>query len=456
MSGFPLHLLTLFLLLFGLVAFTLFVGKGRSFLPSLVVEGMFLLVSAVCLVYSAAHALDVAWTTVFFFYLLVLAFFLADWLFRMFFRSFFHHSDKAPSSFSAPHEVRLRWWVLLLVLAFFSAIAAWQGLSIIRQVRARYGAAAIAGWLDYLTKARLMATSNLLDTPYLLSQLLALEKALSFVLGFLFVSNVVFYGFKWRDLLFLLPLPLYVLSIILTTGRTELIYLFCVVFFSFLFAMGKKYAHAPKGKLRTGAVSLVGIALFALAFLLLGSIRKSSTSNDGFTASVYKYLGEPISLLDYFFAHSSAKNTLFGEHTLYSLYGFLHALGIPVAALPNSHLEGYYIGGVLSNVYSLFVRWVMDYGYVGTIGLTFFWGLVYSFFVSYEEERKSFGFYELLVSWLFYPLVLIAIEDGFIATYSLSFFYFVIYLALFYYLFVGRKRGCFYDPEGGRQPLAVA
>jgi oligosaccharide repeat unit polymerase len=451
----PFHVLTLFLLLFALVCFTLYVGKGRSFFPSLVVEGMFLLTSAVCLVYSALHNLDIAWTTVFFFFLVILAFFLADWLFRMFYRSFFH-APRARAPFFAPAEVHLSWWLALLIFLFFAFIVAWQGWSVIKQVQARFGADAISGWMDYLTKAREMATSNLLDTPYLLAQLLAIEKALSFVLGFLFVSNVVFYGFKGRYLWYLLPLPLYVASIILTTGRTELIYLFCVVFFAFLFAMGKKYAHSRQGKIRTGAVALVGIGLFALAFLFLGSIRKSSTTHDSFAGSIYKYLGEPISLLDYYFAHASEPNTLFGEHTLYSLYAFLHTLGVPVASLPNSHLEGVYIGGVLSNVYSLFIRWVMDYGYVGTLGLTFFWGLFYSFLVSHEEERGSFGFYELLVSWLFYPLVLISIEDGFIATYALSFFYFVIYLALFYYLFAGRQPRCLYEPKGTRAGLFPA
>jgi oligosaccharide repeat unit polymerase len=428
---FPLWIFLLFVVFVTLFALCFYLGEGHPFYPSFIVTGMFSLVSFVSFVYSWANGLDISFPSFAVLSLLVLAFVVGDCLFRSFYNTYL---AKPALPFEKPLRLSVRWYWCLLAALLIAGVVAWQAKNLYDDVFSYFGPGTQpTNFSEFVKAARLLATNNLYSEPYLLSQLLALEKCLCYVFLFLFLRNLIFWGYKGRDLWLLAPWPFYLVSMFLTTGRTE--FIMALVFFVLVLALGlqKKYAYTKKGNLRLGLYSLPLIALFLVAFFSNWVGRVAHPLD----YLLFNYMGSSINAFDAVITSSQEPVTRFGEDTLYSLYSLLNTLtkgGIP--ALPNAKMDGVEVGEVWTNIYTGYYRWIIDYGYLGALSFSFFWGSAYSWLFSKIANKAHFNFWFLIAAWLVYPLVFLAIEDGFIAIYSFSLLYSVVYLLFFYWLFI--------------------
>jgi oligosaccharide repeat unit polymerase len=267
------------------------------------------------------------------------------------------------------------------------------------------------------------------------------------VFGFIF--NLFFYGFHLTDILLLVPLPIYFFSSILTTGRTDLIFLFCVVIFSIFFCAQKRFNYSFLVNLLLVLFSVIAGVSF-VAFFFFANFNKYGGIGD-FSLELFRYSGSAINALDIFLNSAQPRTSIFGQHTLYSIFSLLFRLGFGVPALPNAALPATMIFKISTNIYTVYLRWIIDYGFFASFLISFFWGLIYSYFFCSFESKQRIGYSAVVLAYLMYPVVFSSIEDGFIATYSFSLLYNGVYMYAAWILFTQRNNICkFYFASRGK------
>lgn len=435
-ASFPTNVCILLVYFIFLDFVLIILGRKKMFYPSLVLSGMFTITCAVSFLFSNSYGYDIRVNTVVVIILMSLAFVSGDVLFRFFYRSCIKKQPEAPKTITVPSRFVFHWWLFIIVLALLAGVTYLQYKTEMSLVT-EYLKAEPESFYDFLHTARIMATNNILSLPTYLNQLMAIIKCVSYVLIFGFIFNITFYRFNLSDLLFLVPLPIYFVSMVLTTGRTDMIFFFGVMIFSIFFCIQKRSRYDSVGNVLIALSCLILGFAFCLIFFATGKLKYGGGSS---LDTVYNYIGSPITNLDVYLNGVSSETTIFGEHTLYSLYNLLAKFGLNVPSLPNASLPGVTYPNFSSNIYTMFLRWIMDFGLAGCFLLSFFWGTVYSLFFLKAEDNQGISFFLLVLAYLMYPLMLSSIEDGFIATYSFSLLYNVIYMYIVWRVFAPKNR----------------
>lgn len=235
-------------------------------------------------------------------------------------------------------------------------------------------------------------------------------KNFAYLFSYIYLYNRIY--FRKKSFICLLPIFMFVPFIILSTGRTEFIYLiaFLTVIGSIFFMQCHNWN--PMYTFKIIRIGFIGFLCFLLLFIFVGALKSSTIiSKAGDTLAFYSGLSIPS--LDYYFEHQPyPRGELFGEHTLFGIYGILHRMfpdTIPSLFIPAEMVNFYHVRG---NVYTALRRYHQDFGYLGLYLIMFFIGFLYSFlFLKVNRTAKRHGllFYGLILP----PLVEMSIEERF-------------------------------------------
>ena len=237
-----------------------------------------------------------------------------------------------------------------------------------------------------------------------------LIKNIAYVFSYIFLYNKIICKKKHIAFEFL-PVAIFIPYIILTTGRTEFIYLITVwIICGSVFYMQTK-AWNPYYTGRIIRIGIFGIMFFLLVFVLVGSLKSTSLWENVFD-SIAKYTGFSIPSLDIYFKNVPyPENTYFGEHTLFGIYAILKKFN---ASLPEFYAPWEFVNAyrVRGNVYTIIRRYHQDYGYFGLYFMMFFLGFFYSFlYLKFNNKRRNMGI--LFYAFIFSPIVEMSIEERF-------------------------------------------
>lgn len=207
-----------------------------------------------------------------------------------------------------------------------------------------------------------------------------------FMYTFFFINNVIIHKENWKKhILFLVP-PILLCTMTLITGvRTYILRLcvFCMICGYILLQHKRGWKITTQSKfIRIIVIALVVIlVVFSRLQSLLG--RDVSGSTDGFTV-VSNYVGAPIIHFGQYIQNPPPPNKVLGQETFVGVWNVAYKLGITEQAYLAHEEHRRLTNTDTGNVYTLFRRFIQDFGIGGMCILT----ILLSWLFSYFYNRK--------------------------------------------------------------------
>lgn len=271
-----------------------------------------------------------------------------------------------------------------------------------------------------------------LDVPRLIGWSLNFVSVNGFIFLYIFIYNKVIA--KKNCFIYLLPFSFHFLLQVLSTGRTGFIRMivFSFVCFAFLY-LGNK--NSLKKQIKLVNIAFLGLMIFFVIFIFAGSLKSTNLMRHAFS-SISFYAGMSIPSLDSWLEKSTAAQ-YFGEETLTALYNIFYKLGfpIPIEHTYYKHLEFINFNGTIGNVYTVFRRFIHDYGYFGMYLIMCFCGMFFSFWLRSLRAKNGFGI--MAYAYCFYAVAMVSIDEQFATSFfSSTFIVTIFFMWIFYKLLV--------------------
>ena len=267
--------------------------------------------------------------------------------------------------------------------------------------------------LQYARTADLNKFGTFSKRNFLARQSSVIVRSAAYVFSYIFLHNAIF--FNKKNFSQLIPVLLFFPFMLLSTGRTQFIYLIASwIIFGTVFFMQTK-AWNPKYTAKIVCFGIIGMLTFLLLFVISGSFKSSRILENALDTIAF-YAGLSIPSLDLYFENVPyPPNQIFGEHTLTGIYSVLRHFSdaIPWLYTPWSDFATFH--NVRGNVYTVIRRYHQDFGYIGLYMMMFFLGFFYSFlYLKFNRKQKNLGL--LLYAMIFAPIVEMSIEERFFMT----------------------------------------
>lgn len=263
-------------------------------------------------------------------------------------------------------------------------------------------------------------------------------KAISYIHIFIFFYINIFEGFRIKNLFLLSPFIIYFGFIILSTGRTEIIYILIYTLLIFSVLYQQKYNFSFKATKRIFLFGMLSLLVFFVIFILAGLLTGKTQGR-----SIYKlisiYTGSSLPALNLYINTSQNFNIYFGENTFFRVYSILRKLGYEIPQLYPPY-EFIYFGGISTNIYSAIRRYYEDFRIEGLFLIVFILGIFYGLFFYYASYKKNHFFVLILYAAICFPIFEFPIEERFfMKVFPTIFIYDFISLGITYYLLVYRN-----------------
>lgn len=180
------------------------------------------------------------------------------------------------------------------------------------------------------------------------------------------------------------------------------------------------YYSNVKNKHRTFANKLIikkviKVAVIVLIiFVGLGMMRDSLIGNWINQVSIYSSSG--IIGLDIFINSNTNEPILFGQTTFRGIYNILRMFGVDIPVVAERHVT-FGWNGNYSNIYTVFRPYIDDFGFVATIFIMFFLGIVFGNAWNHFQKKDNHFINVIYGSYFGFALVLFATSEMFFRTY---------------------------------------
>ena len=304
-----------------------------------------------------------------------------------------------------------------------------------------YTNGSVKGLLDLTTSVRMASyrSGELVKHSSLLQQGLYVCRMLAYLYSYMICQNLLILHRK-INILYCIPVFLYLIQALLSTGRTEFIYiLYGILVIAYYLNMSQK-KWVPKGETKFFKYIVAGTAIFLFVFLSISNSRVGKNVSPLKTLSTY--IGSPIYALNTYInnygIHSNA--THFGAETQSLYYSLMRAYnGSSISS--EAVLPPVYIGAEssMTNIYTAIRRYLHDFGLFGMCFIMLLLGWIYS--KLFNSLKSHFSPLRILVySFISYSLVEIAIEERFFSNFvTARSFYCIFYLVILYILLFERR-----------------
>lgn len=272
--------------------------------------------------------------------------------------------------------------------------------------------AATNTWFDNAFYAYRMITSHSedIDTEQYMdgkiNQAMKIVIVSGFLYAYFFINNVFVCKQRIKkNVLFILPPFILCVMTIMTGVRTNILRLcvFCLICSYILFQFKRNWKICIPWKfikIMIGSLVIILIIFFTLQSVLG---RSEGGSVDGFTV-ISNYAGAPIVHFNQYIQKPPPTNEVFAQETFTGVWNALYKLGLTnkkyLAHEEFRHLTSTDSG----NVYTLFRRFIQDFGVLGMCVMT----ILLSYFFSYVYNRK------IRLQRLNYRTMIIIIEYGYV------------------------------------------
>lgn len=329
-------------------------------------------------------------------------------------------------------NVRISAKMTVAVVLFMLAVTFFQYRRVLQ-----YADDGVRGILNIIASARNNSYEvGSIDYGAILWQALYMCRALAYIYIY-YLCHLIQYS-RGGKALCILPVGIYFLQALLSTGRTELIYfIYAVLLLNYCASMSKNGWRAS-GNTKYILQVIVGFALFIAIFLVLSNLRSSGN----LISRLNLYIGSSVSALDDYIAANglSASAAYFGEYTQHFLYSVLQLFGLTgrdsVAVMPAVTMQN----GMTTNIYTALMRYIHDFSVLGALIIMFAVGFIYSRLFRRCCITGKTGLGMIVYAYVSYPVVEMAIEERIFSTLLVARSLFCIIYMIIFYLLLCRKR----------------
>lgn len=273
----------------------------------------------------------------------------------------------------------------------------------------------------------------------------------SFVLQGIYASRALAYIYMYvicynkflkkesYSILYYIPLSLYFIQIVLSTGRSEFIYFFYGFFVLGYILQKTRVGWGKRNDKMYLKYLLGGSFLFFSIFSYIASLRNEGESD--IIETIGHYVASSLPAFDQYLEKNGieANSTFWGEQTQVLYYSILNSLGVssekPVYTMEPITLKN----GDYTNIYTCLCRYIHDYGLLGCLFILFFLGFLYSKMFYSLKNSCAYDYKLIWYSFLSYPLTEFAIEERFFSNMlAARSFYICFYIWLFYKLLLNK------------------
>ncbi len=283
-----------------------------------------------------------------------------------------------------------------------------------------------------LTSARSILASGEGSKGFLGRVVLATNRGISYYMIYVILYNMVLCRHKNR-IVYYIPIVLFLLQAILTTGRTVFIRIIVYTFFIFVIFYISKYGTKGNKINKIVFIGIGALVVFFVLFTLIGKLLGKGIYNSALDV-IYYYSGSSIYLFNQYIASGAQpESAFFGEHTLYGIYNVLHYIFPSIEHVKNPALDFMYIPHWYSNIYTAFRRYYQDFGLAGVIYMPLFLGMFYGYLEKKAKSDLNRRWNTIFYAYSIYPIIEIAIEERFLVNFvSFSTFFEVSVLYILY------------------------
>lgn len=267
--------------------------------------------------------------------------------------------------------------------------------------------------------------TNIIKTirPYIENQSVSLSRWMNYrhvvalvlasVFSYMFLFNIFYSKFKFRDLMLVLPITLYIPFMIFTTGRMAM-----MSFGIFIFVLGtllyQKSKNYTKKSTYNALIFFAISGILFIAFFLFMGFFTGKIANENHTVSMIlaHYAGVSLPAFDKAIHTIYTDNGFVGSHTLLGIYRILSRIGMDVPSV-DIFLPFVKFNGIDTNVYTAEWRYYQDFGIFGMSAIMWILGATYTFFYNCLKYGKHSSFSFILYTSISFPLLLSSIDERF-------------------------------------------
>lgn len=271
------------------------------------------------------------------------------------------------------------------------------------------------GLLNMLSYARLVNVDNenFERIGFVLKYGHYFSRAYTYYIIYCIIHNhFTFYGKKTPIFQFI-PVILYIVQAILTTGRTQIMYLVIYIFMLMVINLKIRSNWSNINDFKIIKRGIIAVLIILSSFWIIDiSLRGSIYGNTrGIFSTFSKYISSSLIALDNFL-NNPIRDDYFGKETLYNFYSLLNRVGLNFEVY-SSPLEFTTFSGVSTNIYTALRRYIHDFGIVGMVIIQFTLGSVYSYSFKSIKYRKRIGKGLIFYCMMIYPVFFSFIEERF-------------------------------------------
>lgn len=308
--------------------------------------------------------------------------------------------------------------LLMAVLAYFSFQ---EFQSVAEQVRAGAAAAAEAAQaaeeaadvesMSMFKLVRHAVEAKEVELSRWMNYRLMVAQMITYVYMFIFLHNLIFFGFRFSSLPALLPMAAYAPFMAFTTGRMALL---CLVVYTVIVAgliYQKKYGLSWQTNKKLLLIMLLGGVSFIGLFLVMGMLTGKGLSDAKSPVMVIAhYAGLSIPAFGRAVELPVIEDGFIGSHTMIGIYRILSRLGLELPQV-ETFLPFMQIGGIDTNVYTAQWRYFLDFGLVGLLAILWLMGVGYTFLYNYLKTFEYKPFLIMFYGIIAVPLFLSSIDE---------------------------------------------
>lgn len=238
-------------------------------------------------------------------------------------------------------------------------------------------------------------------------------KVCAYIGIYMCVYNSIVGGWNCKNLKFLVPVVLFLVTIGITITRMEFIKLslYTLVLYTIICQQYNKREERKDKNVKLIKMICLCLGLFICVFFITGIMSGKIHSNMSFMRVLAHYFGINISAFDVFVNTVYIDTKYIGMMTLSGIYSKLAFFGFPSFSAYIGHFT--YFSGIETNVYTAFRRYIQDYGYLGCSIIMFCLGFWYTFMYNYLKYYKFNVLGIIFYAILAYPVFLLCREEHF-------------------------------------------
>jgi oligosaccharide repeat unit polymerase len=240
---------------------------------------------------------------------------------------------------------------------------------------------------------------------------------IGYVYLYILIHNKVFGGgWNRKDIKYLPIILIFVIEILLSTSRADIILLIQMIIFMYIIAwsISKKWKKYSIGKFIIWG--LVAVSLFLMIFQYLGTLTgKTGIYSNWETISIYA--ASSIPALDEWLNSSISNVRTFGKETFWGIVSLLNRFGLGIEPISLTKEFITFDNGSKTNIYTAVRHYYNDFGILGVYIIYLLKGLFLTKFYLYIKRISSFNVMVIIYSYFAYALVRQITASEFLSVY---------------------------------------